>query len=50
MMLITIAAILFVLWLLGFPAFHLAGGFIHLRLQSPRLPTPRTWCFAIWIV
>lgn len=31
-MLLTIAAILFVLWLLGFLAFHIAGGFIHILL------------------
>ena len=31
-MLLTIAAILFVLWLLGFVAFHIAGGFIHILL------------------
>ena len=31
-MLITIAAILFILWLLGFVAFHIAGGFIHILL------------------
>jgi hypothetical protein len=31
-MLFTIAAILFVLWLLGFLAFHIAGGFIHILL------------------
>jgi hypothetical protein len=28
----TIAVILFVLWLLGFLVFHVAGGFIHLLL------------------
>jgi hypothetical protein len=32
MMLGTIAAILVVLWLLGFFAFHVAGGLIHLLL------------------
>jgi hypothetical protein len=31
-MLLTIAAILFILWLLGFVAFHVAGGFIHILL------------------
>lgn len=31
-MLLTIAAILFILWLLGFLAFHIAGGFIHILL------------------
>lgn len=31
-MLLTIAVILFILWLLGFVAFHVAGGFIHLLL------------------
>jgi hypothetical protein len=31
-MLWTIVGILFVLWLLGFFAFHVAGGFIHLLL------------------
>lgn len=31
-MLWTIAAILVVLWLLGFFAFHIAGGLIHLLL------------------
>jgi len=31
-MLLTIALILFVLWALGFFAFHLAGGLIHLIL------------------
>ena len=31
-MLLTIAAILFVLWLLGFVAFHAAGGLIHILL------------------
>ena len=31
-MLWTIAVILFVLWLLGFFAFHVAGGLIHLLL------------------
>lgn len=31
-MLLTIAAILLVLWLLGFFAFHVAGGLIHLLL------------------
>lgn len=29
---LTIAAILVVLWLLGFLAFHVAGGLIHLLL------------------
>ena len=28
----TIAVILFVLWLLGFAVFHVAGGLIHLLL------------------
>lgn len=28
----TIAAVLVVLWLLGFLAFHIAGGLIHLLL------------------
>lgn len=28
----TIAVVLFVLWLLGFAAFHVAGGLIHLLL------------------
>jgi hypothetical protein len=31
-MLLTLAAILVVLWLLGFFAFHVAGGLIHLLL------------------
>ena len=31
-MLWTIAVILFVLWLLGFTVFHVAGGLIHLLL------------------
>jgi hypothetical protein len=31
-MLWTVAAILVVLWLLGFFAFHIAGGLIHLLL------------------
>ena len=31
-MLFTIAAILVVLWLLGFFAFHVAGGLIHILL------------------
>jgi hypothetical protein len=31
-MLLTLAAILFILWLLGFVAFHVAGGFIHILL------------------
>jgi hypothetical protein len=31
-MLLTIAVILFILWLLGFVAFHVAGGLIHLLL------------------
>lgn len=31
-MLLIIAAILFILWLLGFLAFHIAGGFIHILL------------------
>lgn len=31
-MLWTIAVILFILWLLGFFAFHVAGGLIHLLL------------------
>jgi hypothetical protein len=31
-MLWTIAVILFILWLLGFVVFHVAGGLIHLLL------------------
>ena len=31
-MLLTIAIILFILWALGFFAFHAAGGLIHLLL------------------
>jgi hypothetical protein len=31
-MLFTIAIILFILWLLGFFAFHIAGGLIHILL------------------
>lgn len=31
-MLLTIAAILVILWLLGFLAFHVAGGLIHILL------------------
>jgi hypothetical protein len=31
-MLWTIAIILFILWLLGFGVFHVAGGLIHLLL------------------
>jgi len=31
-MLWTIAIILFILWLLGFTVFHVAGGLIHLLL------------------
>jgi hypothetical protein len=31
-MLFTIALVLFVLWALGFFAFHVAGGLIHLLL------------------
>ena len=31
-MLWTIAVILFILWLLGFGVFHVAGGIIHLLL------------------
>jgi hypothetical protein len=31
-MLITIFVVLLVLWLLGFAAFHVAGGLIHLLL------------------
>ena len=31
-MLFIIAAVLFVLWLLGFVAFHVAGSFIHILL------------------
>jgi hypothetical protein len=31
-MLLTLDAILFILWLLGFVAFHVAGGFIHILL------------------
>jgi len=33
-MLATIAVILVVLWLLGFFAFHIAGGLIHLLLVA----------------
>ena len=33
-MLFTIAAILVVLWLLGFFAFHVAGGLIHLLIVA----------------
>lgn len=28
----TIAVVLFVLWILGFAAFHVAGGLIHILL------------------
>ena len=31
-MLYTLAIILFILWLLGFVAFHVGGGLIHLLL------------------
>jgi hypothetical protein len=31
-MLLTIAIILFILWALGFFAFHVAGGLIHILL------------------
>ncbi len=31
-MLLTLAAVLFVLWILGFFAFHVAGGLIHILL------------------
>lgn len=31
-MLFTLAIVLFVLWLLGFAVFHVAGGIIHLLL------------------
>ncbi len=31
-MLLTLAGILLVLWLLGFFAFHIAGGLIHILL------------------
>ena len=31
-MLFTLALILFVLWILGFGVFHVAGGLIHLLL------------------
>jgi hypothetical protein len=31
-MLITVFVVLLVLWLLGFAAFHVAGGLIHLLL------------------
>ena len=31
-MLLTIAVILFILWALGFFAFHVAGGLIHILL------------------
>ncbi|MBY8827932.1 lmo0937 family membrane protein [Hephaestia mangrovi] len=31
-MLLTLAGILVILWLLGFLAFHVAGGLIHLLL------------------
>ncbi len=31
-MLYTLAVVLFVLWLLGFAVFHVAGGLIHLLL------------------
>ena len=31
-MLLTISAILFVLWILGFGVFHVAGGLIHLLI------------------
>lgn len=31
-MLLLLAIILFILWLLGFVAFHIAGGFIHILI------------------
>lgn len=31
-MLLIIGAILFIVWILGLTAFHVAGGFIHLLL------------------
>lgn len=31
-MLWTLFVILIVLWILGFPVFHIAGGFIHILL------------------
>lgn len=31
-MFLAIAIILFILWLLGFVAFHIAGGFIHILI------------------
>ncbi len=31
-MLLTLAAVIFVLWLLGFFAFHVGGGLIHILL------------------
>jgi hypothetical protein len=31
-MLLAICAILFIMWVLGLTAFHVAGGFIHLLL------------------
>lgn len=31
-MLFTLAAVLFVLWILGFGVFHVAGGLIHVLL------------------
>lgn len=31
-MLLTIAVVLFILWLLGFAVFHVAGALIHLLL------------------
>ena len=31
-MFLTLAIIVFVMWLLGFTAFHVAGGLIHLLL------------------
>ncbi len=31
-MLFTLAAVLFVLWILGFGVFHVAGGLIHILL------------------
>ncbi|HXY30561.1 MAG TPA: lmo0937 family membrane protein [Gemmatimonadaceae bacterium] len=33
-MLWTLAAVLFILWLLGFGIFHVAGAFIHLLLVA----------------
>ena len=33
-MLWTVAVVIFILWLLGFFAFHIAGGLIHLLLVA----------------